>query len=79
METIYTILFTAPHMEPLMFAALSRSKLASKVRRHVDELVMQGDIGGGKYVNKYADVKEAAGWLTREFGYQFEITVHTED
>ena len=30
-------------------------------------------------IKALADVKEAAGWLTREFGYQFEITVHAED
>lgn len=78
METIYTILFTASHMEPLLFAALSRSKLASKVRRHINELIID-DPSLGEPLGQYVALEQASGWLCEQYGYQFEITVHSED
>lgn len=78
METIYTILFTASHMEPLLFAAMSRSKLGSKVRRHINELIID-DPSLGEPLGQYEDLDRAAGWLAEQYGYQFEVTTHAED
>lgn len=75
MLTIYTILFTAPHMEPLLFAASTRSKLASKVRDHINEIMSEDETPLGQYV----DLDTGAGWLSDMYGYAYEVVAHTED
>lgn len=84
MKTIYTILFTAPHMEPLLFAALSRSKLASKVRDHVNHLIdMHNEDNSDEQpsapLGQYTDLETGAGWLSDMYGYSYEVEAHTED
>ena len=84
METIYTILFTAPHMEPLLFAASTRTKLASKVRDHVNQLIDTHNEGNpdeepSAPLGQYTDLETGAGWLSDMYGYTYEVEAHTED
>lgn len=83
MEIIYTILFTAPHMEPLLFAASSRSNLGTKVRDHVNSMIAGHNEDKPDdhtpELGQYADLDTAAGWLADAYGYQFEIEAHVED
>lgn len=78
METIYTILFTAPYMEPLLFAALSRNKLAAKVRAHINTLCAE-DADHGEPLGPYTDLDDCIQWMADSFGYKDDLVVHTED
>ena len=78
MLTIYTILFQAPHMQPLLFAASSRSKLGNKVRDHVNQLCAE-DSDHGDPLGQYTDLDEAAAWLVNSYGFEYEIEAHVED
>lgn len=84
METIYTILFTAPHMEPLLFAASTRTKLASKVRNYVNHLIgihneSNSDEEPSAPLGQYTDLETGAGWLSDMYGYSYKVEAHTED
>lgn len=84
METIYTILFTAPHMEPLLFAASTRTRLASKVRDHVNQLIAMhneenSDEAASVPLGQYTDLDTGARWLSEMYGYEYEVEAHTED
>lgn len=82
-DTIYTILFTAAHMEPLLFAATTRTKLAHKVRDHVNQLIDESNgmepVEEQPKLGQYVDLQEAAAWLQDAYGYSFEIEAHVED